>query len=119
MHADQVSAHDWTVFSSIQNLYRALAGHWPVWAVRPGMHAPETSVGRRLRHGALRQVAPGRSARAIAERHGFRRVEGIKNTWDEAGYMAYPLFKESGVEPPMIWEGRGRGIMLSNKEGSA
>jgi arylsulfatase A-like enzyme len=31
---------------------------------------------------------------------------GIKNSWDEAGYTSYPLFKESGMEPPMIWEGR-------------
>jgi arylsulfatase len=37
---------------------------------------------------------------------GFDEWWGIKNTWDEAGYTAYPLFKESGVEPPMIWEGR-------------
>jgi arylsulfatase A-like enzyme len=34
---------------------------------------------------------------------------GIKNTWNEAGYTTYPLFKESGVEPPMIWEGRRGG----------
>jgi arylsulfatase len=27
------------------------------------------------------------------------------NSWDEAGYTAYPLFKESGVPEPMIWEG--------------
>ena len=37
---------------------------------------------------------------------GFDEWWGIKNTWDEAGYTAYPLFKESGMEPPMIWEGR-------------
>jgi hypothetical protein len=27
------------------------------------------------------------------------------NSWDECGYTAYPLFKESGVPEPMIWEG--------------
>jgi arylsulfatase len=37
---------------------------------------------------------------------GFDEWWGIKHSWDEAGYTAYPLFKESGVEPPMIWEGR-------------
>jgi arylsulfatase len=37
---------------------------------------------------------------------GFDHWWGIKNTWDEAGYTTYPLFKESGEEPPMIWEGR-------------
>jgi arylsulfatase len=37
---------------------------------------------------------------------GFDEWWGIKNSWDEAGYAAYPLFKESGMEPPMIWEGR-------------
>jgi arylsulfatase len=37
---------------------------------------------------------------------GFDEWWGTKNSWDEAGYTAYPLFKESGMEPPMIWEGR-------------
>lgn len=37
---------------------------------------------------------------------GFDEWWGILNSWDEAGYTAYPLFKESGVKPPMIWEGK-------------
>lgn len=37
---------------------------------------------------------------------GFDEWWGIKDSWDEAGYTSYPLFKESGMEPPMIWEGR-------------
>jgi arylsulfatase len=37
---------------------------------------------------------------------GFDEWWGIKNSWDEAGYTSYPLFKESGMEPPMIWEGK-------------
>jgi arylsulfatase A-like enzyme len=37
---------------------------------------------------------------------GFDEWWGIKNSWDEAGYTAYPLFKESGEEAPMIWEGK-------------
>jgi arylsulfatase len=37
---------------------------------------------------------------------GFDEWWGIKNSWDEAGYTAWPLFKESGVEVPMIWEGK-------------
>jgi arylsulfatase A-like enzyme len=37
---------------------------------------------------------------------GFDEWWGIKNSWDEAGYTAWPLFKESGEEPPMIWEGK-------------
>ncbi|BCP52441.1 arylsulfatase [Kaistia sp. 32K] len=37
---------------------------------------------------------------------GFDEWWGIKNSWDEAGYTSYPLFKESGVEVPMIWQGR-------------
>ena len=28
------------------------------------------------------------------------------NSWDEAGYTAWPLFKESGTPVPMIWEGK-------------
>jgi arylsulfatase A-like enzyme len=37
---------------------------------------------------------------------GFDEWWGIKNSWDEAGYTAWPLFKESGMEVPMIWEGK-------------
>jgi len=37
---------------------------------------------------------------------GFDEWWGIKNTWDEAGYTAWPLFKESGMPVPMVWEGK-------------
>ena len=37
---------------------------------------------------------------------GFDEWWGILNSWDEAGYTSYPLFKESGMKPPMIWEGK-------------
>jgi len=37
---------------------------------------------------------------------GFDEWWGIKDSWDEAGYTSYPLFKESGLNPPMIWEGK-------------
>jgi arylsulfatase A-like enzyme len=37
---------------------------------------------------------------------GFDEWWGILNSWDEAGYTAWPLFKESGMEVPMIWEGK-------------
>jgi arylsulfatase A-like enzyme len=36
---------------------------------------------------------------------GFDEWWGIMNSWDEAGYTAWPLFKETGVPVPMIWEG--------------
>ena len=36
---------------------------------------------------------------------GFDEWWGIMNSWDESGYTAWPLFKESGVPVPMIWEG--------------
>jgi arylsulfatase len=36
---------------------------------------------------------------------GFDEWWGCMNSWDETGYTAYPLFKESGMEVPMIWEG--------------
>lgn len=36
---------------------------------------------------------------------GFDEWFGIKNTSDEAGYSAYPLFAESGHPVPKIWEG--------------
>ena len=44
---------------------------------------------------------PGR----LPSDQGFDEWWGIKNSWDESGYTAYPLFKESGMPPPMIWEG--------------
>jgi arylsulfatase A-like enzyme len=37
---------------------------------------------------------------------GFDEWWGIMNSWDEAGYTAWPLFKESGLPAPMIWEGK-------------
>jgi arylsulfatase A-like enzyme len=36
---------------------------------------------------------------------GFDEWYGIRNTSDEAGYSAYPLFKESGHPTPKVWEG--------------
>lgn len=46
--------------------------------------------------------APGR----LPTHQGFDEWWGTKNSFDEAGYASYPLFKESGMQPPMIWEGR-------------
>jgi len=37
---------------------------------------------------------------------GFDEWWGIKNSMDETGYTAWPLFKESGMPVPMIWEGK-------------
>jgi arylsulfatase len=37
---------------------------------------------------------------------GFDEWWGFKNSSDEAGYTAWPLFKESGMSVPMIWEGK-------------
>ncbi|HEY6325247.1 MAG TPA: sulfatase-like hydrolase/transferase [Candidatus Cybelea sp.] len=37
---------------------------------------------------------------------GFDEWWGRPNTWDEAGYTSYPLFKESGMKPPMLMEGK-------------
>ena len=37
---------------------------------------------------------------------GFDEWWGIMNTMDEAGYTAWPLFKESGMPAPMIWQGK-------------
>ena len=42
----------------------------------------------------------------LPNNQGFDEWWGIKNSWDEAGYTSYPLFKESGMKPPMIWEGK-------------
>jgi arylsulfatase A-like enzyme len=45
---------------------------------------------------------PGR----LPNDQGYDEWWGIENSWDEAGYTAWPLFKESGVPVPMIWEGK-------------
>jgi arylsulfatase A-like enzyme len=37
---------------------------------------------------------------------GFDEWWGIMNSMDEEGYTAWPLFKESGLPAPMIWEGK-------------
>ena len=37
---------------------------------------------------------------------GFDEWWGVRNSLDEAGYTAWPLFKESGIPAPMIWEGK-------------
>jgi arylsulfatase A-like enzyme len=37
---------------------------------------------------------------------GFDEWWGIMNSSDEAGYSAWPLFKESGMPEPMLWEGK-------------
>ena len=37
---------------------------------------------------------------------GYDEWWGVENTWDEAGYTAWPLFKESGMPVPMIWKGK-------------
>jgi arylsulfatase len=37
---------------------------------------------------------------------GFDEWWGIMNSMDEAGYTAWPLFQESGMSAPMIWEGK-------------
>src|SRR5215469_10968056 len=37
---------------------------------------------------------------------GFDEWWGVANSTDEAEYTAWPLFKESGMPVPMIWEGK-------------
>ncbi len=37
---------------------------------------------------------------------GYDEWWGVENSLDEAGYTAWPLFKESGQPVPMIWEGK-------------
>ncbi len=37
---------------------------------------------------------------------GFDEWWGCKNSWDEAGYTAWPMYAELGLPAPMIWEGK-------------
>src|SRR5580700_5463517 len=45
---------------------------------------------------------PGR----LPNDQGFDEWWGVRNSTDEAGYTAWPLFKESGMPAPMLWEGK-------------
>ena len=45
---------------------------------------------------------PGR----LPNDQGFDEWWGIKDSWDEASYTSYPLFKESGLPVPMLYEGK-------------
>ena len=44
---------------------------------------------------------PGR----LPNDQGYDEWWGIMNSWDEAGFTQWPLFSESGVPTPMIWQG--------------
>jgi arylsulfatase len=48
----------------------------------------------------------GDSEGRLPNDQGFDEWWGIKNSWDEAGYTKWPLFKETGIPAPMIWEGK-------------
>src|SRR5499427_808698 len=48
----------------------------------------------------------GEESGRLPSDQGFDEWWGIKNSLDEAGYTSYPLFTESGMKPPMIWEGK-------------
>ena len=48
----------------------------------------------------------GDSQGRLPNDQGYDEWWGIENSWDEAAYTAWPLFKESGVPVPMIWEGK-------------
>src|SRR5215472_4106408 len=48
----------------------------------------------------------GEVAGRLPSDQGFDEWWGTENSLDEAGYTSYPLFKESGLKPPMIWEGK-------------
>ncbi len=42
----------------------------------------------------------------LPNNQGFDEWWGCMNSWDEAGYTAWSLFKETGVPVPMMWEGK-------------
>jgi arylsulfatase A-like enzyme len=48
----------------------------------------------------------GHSEGRLPNDQGFDEWWGYKNSADEAGYTAWPMFKESGMPAPMIWEGK-------------
>ena len=82
-------------------------GQGLVWDGAVGIHHRRTPLRRRLCHRVVRQVAPGRTRRAGCRTIKASTSGGASRTaWDEAGYTAWPLFKESGMPVPMIWEGK-------------
>src|SRR5271165_6560674 len=48
----------------------------------------------------------GNTQGRLPNNQGYDEWWGIEDSWDEAGYTAWPLFKESGLPAPMIWEGK-------------
>ena len=70
-----------------------------------GIYHRRTPLGRRLCHRVVWQMAPWHTEGRLPNDQGFDEWWGIKDFWDEAGYTAWPLFKESGLPVPMIWEG--------------
>jgi hypothetical protein len=60
-------------------------------------------------------VALGDTQGRLPNDQGFDEWWGIMNSWDEAGYTAWPLFKETGMPAPMIWEGKeGRAVQAGD-----
>ena len=106
MHPDPICDPDRADADQTGNVHRSTARARPVWFVSVGIHSRasvsdagySTALFGKWHCGA----APGRLPTDV----GFDEWWGLKNSSDEAGYTAYPLFKESGVEPPMIWEGK-------------
>jgi hypothetical protein len=69
----------------------------PVGAVRDlpvGIHPRRAAVRRRLRHRRVRKWHLGAAEGRLPADHGFDEWWGLKNTTDEAGYTAYPGYKQ-------------------------
>ena len=106
VHADALGHPYRAASGSLGDLHRPFSRAGRVRAGPVGIHHRRTPLRRWLCHRAVRQVALGEHEGRLPNDQGYDEWWGIKNSWDEAGYTAGPLFKESGMPAPMIWEGK-------------
>jgi arylsulfatase len=82
-----------------------------VWGVPYGLAPWEYTIGKLFSDAGYATALYGKwhlgdVQGRLPNDQGFDEWWGVPNTWDEAGFTSYPLFKESGLKPPMILEGK-------------
>ena len=106
MHADALGHPYRQIFGSLGDLYRSLPRSGGA-----GMAPWEYTIAKLLSDAGYATALYGKwhlgdTQGRLPTDQGYDEWWGIENSWDEAGYTAWPLFKESGMPVPMIWEGK-------------
>ena len=102
VHAVAFGHHYRAIFGSLGDLHRPFAR-----AGGAGMAPWEYTIAELLSDAGYATALYGKwhlgdTEGRLPNDQGFDEWWGIKNSWDEAGYTAWPLFKESGMPVPMI-----------------